>query len=92
MRGIIWLAPAFAVAAFAATSGGELSLIDAVKADNRTAALELINQHVNVNAAAPDGTTALIWAAHNGDADQGTDHAEGENRDVVECIDARRHL
>ncbi len=71
MGGKIWLAPAFAVAAYAATSGGDLSLIDAAKADNRTAALALIDQHVNVNAAAPDGTTALIWAAHNSDSELG---------------------
>ncbi len=29
----------------------------------------MIEQHVDVNAAQPDGTTALHWAAHNGDAD-----------------------
>jgi len=50
-------------------SAAEISLIDAGKADNRPAALALIDQHVNVNAAAPDGTTALMWAAHNGDSE-----------------------
>ncbi len=48
---------------------GDMSLIEVVKAGNRQAAIELINQHVNVNATAADGTTALIWAAHNGDAE-----------------------
>ena len=31
-------------------------------------------------------------AAHDGDADQGADHAEGEDRDVVERVDTRRYL
>ncbi len=48
---------------------GDTSLIEVVKSGNRQAAIELINQHVNVNAALPDGTTALHWAAHNGDAE-----------------------
>jgi ankyrin repeat protein len=64
-----WLAAAFCLPMFAATSGGELSLIDAAKADNRPAALALIEQHVNVNATASDGTTALMWAAHNSDSE-----------------------
>jgi ankyrin repeat protein len=65
-----WIAAtALCASAFAATSGGELSLIDAAKADNRPAALALIDQRVNVNAALPDGTTALIWAAHNSDSE-----------------------
>src|SRR5271165_3777986 len=65
----IWLAAALSLPLFAATSGSELSLIDAVKSDNRQAAIALIDQHVNVNAATSDGTTALHWAAHNGDED-----------------------
>jgi ankyrin repeat protein len=52
-----------------AASAAEISLIDAGKADNRQAAFSLIDQHVNVNAATPDGTTALIWAAHNSDSE-----------------------
>jgi ankyrin repeat protein len=52
-----------------AASAAEISLIDAAKADNLQAALALIEQHVNVDAAAPDGATALIWAAHNSDSE-----------------------
>ena len=48
---------------------GEASLVDVVKAGNRQAAIEMIDQHANVNAAASDGSTALQWAAHNGDTD-----------------------
>jgi ankyrin repeat protein len=44
-------------------------LVDAVKSGNRTAALALIEQRVNVNAAESDGTTALHWAVHHNDLD-----------------------
>ena len=44
-------------------------LVDVVKAGDRTAAVALIEKRVDVNAAEPDGTTALHWAAHNGDVD-----------------------
>ena len=44
-------------------------LIDAVKAGDKTAAIALIEKRVDVNAPEPDGTTALHWAAHNGDVD-----------------------
>src|SRR6266508_251713 len=44
-------------------------LVDAVKAGDKTAALALIEKRVDVNAPGPDGTTALHWAAHNGDVD-----------------------
>src|SRR5688572_4377506 len=44
-------------------------LIDAAKADDRAAALALIEKRVDVNAAEADGTTALHWAAHNGDVE-----------------------
>jgi ankyrin repeat protein len=40
-----------------------------VKAGDTAAAVVLIEKRVNVNAAEPDGTTALHWAAHNGDVD-----------------------
>src|SRR6266850_2301978 len=42
-------------------------LVDAVKAGDRAAALALIDKRADVNAPEPDGTTALHWAAHNGD-------------------------
>ena len=41
----------------------ELRLIQAVKQHDIPAASKLI-QHVDVNATAPDGATALHWAAH----------------------------
>jgi len=57
---------------FAGTSG-DVSLVDLVKAGNRQAAIALLDQHVtgntptSVNTPTSDGTTALHWAAHNGD-------------------------
>jgi ankyrin repeat protein len=45
------------------------SLIEAVRAGNREAALEFLKKRVDVNATMPDGTTALHWAVHNGDVD-----------------------
>jgi ankyrin repeat protein len=43
------------------------SLVDAVKSGDRTAAVTLISQRADVNAAETDGTTALHWAVHHGD-------------------------
>src|SRR6187431_1576512 len=39
-------------------------LVDAVKNQDKAAARTLLNQRVDVNAAEPDGATALHWAAH----------------------------
>jgi uncharacterized protein len=44
-------------------------LIDAVKAGDRAAIQALLRQPVDVNAADPDGTTALHWAARANDSE-----------------------
>jgi ankyrin repeat protein len=44
-------------------------LVDAVKSGDRTAALALLQQKVNVNTPEPDGTTALHWAVQKDDLD-----------------------
>ena len=44
-------------------AGNSLPLIDAVKTGNVESVRALIKQRVDVNAALPDGTTALHWAA-----------------------------
>jgi uncharacterized protein len=44
-------------------------LVEAVKAGDRTAALALLQQRVDVNAAEADGTTALQWAVRQDDGD-----------------------
>jgi ankyrin repeat protein len=45
-----------------------VALIDAVKNGDVSTVRSLIAQKVDVNAAEPDGTTALHWAAHMGDS------------------------
>lgn len=64
----------FALAALGAGLGcaaelGDAKLVDAIKAGDRAAAIALIDQKANVNAAQGDGSTALQWAAHNNDTD-----------------------
>src|SRR6516225_7787914 len=46
----------------------EVPIIDAVKQGDAKAARALIAQKADVNAAEPDGTTALHWAAYLNDA------------------------
>ncbi len=44
-------------------------LVDAVQDKNRTAAIEMIDKHVDVRQHSADGTTALHWAVHYDDRD-----------------------
>ncbi len=48
-------------------AGTTVRLIDAVKEGNRTAVRSLLAQRANVNAAEPDGMTALHWAVRAND-------------------------
>ncbi len=41
------------------------NIVDAARADNSSAVRTLIKDHTDVNAAANDGSTALLWAAFN---------------------------
>src|SRR5438876_165984 len=50
-----------------AASPDDLRLIEAVKSRDRAAIRSLIEKRVDVNAAQPDGTTALAWAANRDD-------------------------
>jgi len=63
-------AAALALALFgvAATAAGQ-SLLEAAEAGEHAAALAALKAGGDVKARGPDGTTALIWAAYNGDAD-----------------------
>lgn len=60
------IVPLLCGAGFAAPAD-DLRLVNAVKNRNRAAIRSLIEQHVNVNAAQADGTTALAWAANRDD-------------------------
>jgi len=55
--------------ALACVSAWAGSLSDAVRDGDRATALALLKQHADVNAAEPDGTTALHWAARQDDPD-----------------------
>jgi uncharacterized protein len=54
------------IASFEAT-GAPVPLIDAIKTADKAAIRSLLQQRVNVNAAEPDGATALHWAARTND-------------------------
>jgi ankyrin repeat protein len=56
--------------AFAASVGSSgARLVDAIKSGDRASALTLLQQKADVNAAEPDGTTAIAWAARQDDLD-----------------------
>ena len=58
------------VAIAPARAGAEATLVDAVKRGDHTAIQALLAQRgFDVNEAEPDGTTALHWASHRGDAE-----------------------
>ncbi|HET9220253.1 MAG TPA: ankyrin repeat domain-containing protein, partial [Terriglobia bacterium] len=60
----------FAIALLLFGAGApDAPLAVAIQSGNRTAALELIAKGADVNAAEPDGTTPLHWAAHRDDLD-----------------------
>ena len=48
----------------ASLSAADLRLVEAAKNRDRAAVRSLLEQKVDVNAAQPDGATALAWAAH----------------------------
>jgi uncharacterized protein len=56
-------------AGLASAAGGDARLADAVMRSDRDAARSLLQQKIDVNAAQPDGMTALHWAARQNDLD-----------------------
>ena len=68
MRAKLAFAAILALPLFAGVSG-DASLVELAKVDNQQAVIALIDQHVNVNTPDSGGTTALHWAAHNGDVE-----------------------
>jgi ankyrin repeat protein len=58
---------AFAILVAFAVIAAESPLLDAVKRGDRSSALELVTQNIDVMAEEPDGTTALHWAARQND-------------------------
>jgi uncharacterized protein len=60
---------ALCLTATLSASGIDPRLVEAVMQRNTSAVRALVGQGIDVKAADGDGTTALHWAAHNGDAD-----------------------
>jgi len=60
--GACWIVSLLSVANLAA--GGDLRLVEATQNQDHEAVRSLLKQHADVNAAQPDGATALAWAAH----------------------------
>jgi ankyrin repeat protein len=54
------------VASRGASAAGSTGLIDRARAGDAAGVEQLLHQHLNVNEAQPDGTTALHWAAYGG--------------------------
>jgi ankyrin repeat protein len=52
------------MAVVAVTAGNDLRLVNAAKDQEQALVRALLDQRADVNAAEPDGTTALAWAAH----------------------------
>ena len=50
-------------------SAAETTLIDAAERGEHAAALRLLSKGANPNLAGSDGTTAIMWAASNGDVE-----------------------
>ena len=67
MRTFVTILSSVALAASSYAAGTDAA--DAAQSRNMEALRSLIKQHANVNAAQPDGTTALHWAAHWNDLD-----------------------
>src|SRR5437667_10258891 len=59
------------VSVLAAGAVDNVRLVNAVKSRDLAAVRTLLKQHADPNAADVDGTTPIIWAAHNGDGEIG---------------------
>src|SRR5262245_7551376 len=63
-----WLTSMLATVSVAGAAN-DVRLIQAIKRVDASAVRTLLQQHVDVNATEPDGTTALHWAAYQNDAE-----------------------
>ncbi len=60
---------AFVLAAILIAAPAATTLLDAAESGDRAAVLRLLAQGANPNAAGPDGTSPVMWAAHHDDLD-----------------------
>ncbi len=61
--------PTLLTGAAASAATVDLRLVDAARSQDQPAVRRLLGQHVDVNARAHDGSTALLWAAHWNDVE-----------------------
>jgi ankyrin repeat protein len=66
---MIWSTMWLILSAVGTGASGDQRLVEAVKRQDRAAIQSLLEQHVDVNAPAGDGATALHWAVHRDDLD-----------------------
>src|SRR5436190_16766823 len=67
MRWTVIAAMAACLAAVSITSALEPTLVDAAEAGDRAAVLRMLASGADPNTLAPDGASALMWAAHHDD-------------------------
>lgn len=67
---VVLLVAASVVAASAAAAAADTAVVEAVKAPSTSALRALLQRKANVNAPEADGTTALHWAAYQGDLEK----------------------
>lgn len=69
MRTLRWAAATLAVVGSAAAWSADVTLLDALEANDRATAITLLQAGADAKARAPDGTTTLMWAVYYGDLD-----------------------
>jgi ankyrin repeat protein len=66
-RAFVQFLAAAIIAAVSCKAAGDLRLLDAIKRRDRKAVESLTGERAGINAALPDGSTPLAWAAYLGD-------------------------
>ena len=69
LRAIERLVPAGLAVCLIAAGGARPPIVDAARNGDRNTLRALIEKKVDVNAAEPDGSTALLWASYRNDID-----------------------
>jgi uncharacterized protein len=62
---LVWMVAAMWVVAISIATAAKTTLLDAAESGDRATALRLLADRADPNALGPDGTTAIMWAAHH---------------------------